>query len=363
MENIREHNFSAGAQLPAIKELCKTLKISRSTLLKALDILESCNFITRRHGLGVFVNNISSAPLAPSASLPAGENSKRISAIRTVGVLLPSTQSFKTSNFDNYGLEVFEGIERQLRQHDLGCLLRLIDIYDFKKDVESLRKQPIDGFIVAYNIPDEVINALMEFNVPIVCAGRECHIRGVGSVSIDILNGYIHLLRLLETENYKHIGFALNENFAYAEDFNSLRNLYNVMNAKLELVCYDRLSRLKHEISIKKLINKLITEDKLPEVFICDSDWTALRILHELTVHGIPVPEQVKIIGFIGMNIANQSSPGITSMEFEHGEIGTRSVDMLCRLSGRKSLTSSEKIPVNYVERETFKFLTNNQEE
>ena len=351
---IKQHNFSSGARLPAIKELCKTFKVSRSTLLKSLEMLESCNIITRRHGLGVFVSNISSLkPVSPS---PAIEIPKEIVNIRTVGVLMPDTQSFTSSNLDNYGLDIFGGIERQLRQRDLGCLLRLIDIYDFKNELKSLQQQPIDAFIVSHNIPDEIISELTKLNVPIVSAGRECHLRGVGSVSIDILNGYTRLLKLLEAEDYKHVGIAMTENFAYTEDFHSLKNLYAADNGKIELACYDRLSLLKHEISIKKMINKLITEDKLPEVFICDSDWTALRILQELIAHDISVPEQVKIIGFIGMNIAKQSSPGITSLEFNHEEIGTKSVDLLYKLSNKKLLANSEKIPVNYIERETFKF-------
>ncbi|MFS0672495.1 GntR family transcriptional regulator [Ornithinibacillus sp. 179-J 7C1 HS] len=55
-QDIETGIYKANQKLPSEFELSKTLGVSRATLREALRILEEDNVVTRRHGVGTFVN-------------------------------------------------------------------------------------------------------------------------------------------------------------------------------------------------------------------------------------------------------------------------------------------------------------------
>lgn len=55
-EEIDKGNFNPGERLPSEPELAKNFKVSRSTVREALRALEQENIITKKHGIGTFIN-------------------------------------------------------------------------------------------------------------------------------------------------------------------------------------------------------------------------------------------------------------------------------------------------------------------
>jgi GntR family transcriptional regulator len=55
-EKIKKEELQPGERLPSETEFSKQLGVSRSTLREALRILEEENIVTRKHGIGTFVN-------------------------------------------------------------------------------------------------------------------------------------------------------------------------------------------------------------------------------------------------------------------------------------------------------------------
>lgn len=55
-EKIRNGELEPGERLPSENDFAKQLRVSRTTLREALRILEEENIITRKHGVGTFVN-------------------------------------------------------------------------------------------------------------------------------------------------------------------------------------------------------------------------------------------------------------------------------------------------------------------
>ena len=55
-EDIEKGVIEYGSRLPSEFELSKQLGVSRATLREALMILDEENIITRKHGIGTFVN-------------------------------------------------------------------------------------------------------------------------------------------------------------------------------------------------------------------------------------------------------------------------------------------------------------------
>lgn len=55
-QDIKDGKLTRGQQLPSEKQFAQTLNVSRATLREALRILEEENIVTRKHGVGTFIN-------------------------------------------------------------------------------------------------------------------------------------------------------------------------------------------------------------------------------------------------------------------------------------------------------------------
>jgi GntR family transcriptional regulator len=55
-KEIEEGNLNPGEKLPSEPELARRYKVSRSTIREALRALEQENLITKKHGIGTFIN-------------------------------------------------------------------------------------------------------------------------------------------------------------------------------------------------------------------------------------------------------------------------------------------------------------------
>ncbi|MGG1368194.1 GntR family transcriptional regulator [Priestia megaterium] len=55
-EEIEKGNLTPGEKLPSETELAKNFKVSRSTVREALRVLEQENIVTKKHGIGTFIN-------------------------------------------------------------------------------------------------------------------------------------------------------------------------------------------------------------------------------------------------------------------------------------------------------------------
>lgn len=58
IDRIKDGTFAPNTQLPSIEGLCERYAVSKVTIKKALDTLETSGLITRRRGSGSFVKNI-----------------------------------------------------------------------------------------------------------------------------------------------------------------------------------------------------------------------------------------------------------------------------------------------------------------
>lgn len=69
----------------------------------------------------------------------------------------------------------------------------------------------------------------------------------------------------------------------------------------------------------------------LPDAVVCANDAMAIGVVHALSRHGIPVPEQVAVCGGDGIQIGRYMSPRIAGFGYQARTMGTTAFDMLWR--------------------------------
>lgn len=75
----------------------------------------------------------------------------------------------------------------------------------------------------------------------------------------------------------------------------------------------------------------LSEEDRLPDVFVCANDQTAIGVIEVLTEHGCRVPEDVAVTGFDADIICDAFSPMITTVEKNQHEVGQTAMRLLLK--------------------------------
>lgn len=281
-------------------------QVSEKNRLKLAKILEDINYIPNR---------------APEILL--GSKS------RSIGIIIPS---FKNHIF----LEVLAGIESVASEHRYQTI---ITNYDYDKAVEeekiiNLLSYNIDALILMEKQHTKrAIKYLKSAHIPVA------ELMDISSQSIDIQVGFdnemaaFDMTHALIKSGKKNIVYF--NSIASARDMSRFDGYSRAMiDAGLE-----PKQILPNMISSIDLGRSLFHEaiQKYPDIdgAFCTNDDLAVGVLLECQQFGIPVPEQIAIAGFHGLDIrlANQQKiASVITPRFEMGKVATEL--LLKKLSG-----------------------------
>lgn len=98
-----------------------------------------------------------------------------------------------------------------------------------------------------------------------------------------------------------------------------------------------------------------------PTAVFCASDMMAIGFISELNNHGISVPDDVSVVGFDGIDIAERFIPALTTIHQQREQIGAQAVKLLAEaMSGtdKNEMTHRIVLPVELVVRNSTKRLS-----
>ena len=71
--------------------------------------------------------------------------------------------------------------------------------------------------------------------------------------------------------------------------------------------------------------------DPRPDIVVCSSDWLAQGLLVEAMAAGVAVPDELAVIGFGNLALAEEMRPTLTTVDIDGARIGREAVDILRR--------------------------------
>lgn len=335
---INGEELEAGVKLPSQHKLCEIYKVSRMSIHNTFNELEKMGLIERKPGKGVFVKT-----RTPSREL------------KSAAVILPARQSLEPRACNNFGLELFWGIEEGLRENGAACQLRSIAKEERPRLASICGEMKVDGIILARTFFDAEVDEVVKLGVPVVMAGRVPDNPDCGGVGLNILDYYSGLLSILESEGCENVTILSRKSFFCGPDFMTLGASYTgKMNVEEIDYMRDEAFTPDDKQHIRAAVQNIIDEKRLPDALIGCSDWVIHWALEVLEKNGLSSPGDVKMIGCLGLQLP-QRKTSITTFNADGGDIGRRSVDVLRRMveSGLNRLI--ERAPLRFVERETYR--------
>ena len=261
---------------------------------------------------------------------------------RIIGVIVPHMTSYYFAEL----IEIIENFIIEEDYHVMVCNSR-DDFARESKYLKVLQQYSIDGILLVSNT--HRIHDYQDLKVPIVAIDHHLsdHIPSVTSNNIQ--GGILAASKLIESGCTEIIHFRGPSILPTVQDrttgFRSIMDKHRVAPNSFDLAFKDP--------DPQEILSCL---EKLPNVngIFCDSDVIALSVIQCLKQLGKNVPEDVQVIGFDNIELAQMITPRLTTISQNKEQIAQTAVSLLMKLIQKQPIEATHiEIDVNLIERET----------
>ncbi len=246
----------------------------------------------------------------------------------TVGVVIPDITNPLFPR-------MVRGIDDALEKVQYASLVAYTDGRDERlmDRFEVLRQRGVDGLIVATaRHTDRALAQLDESGVPVVQINRRSQNRSIPSVTADDRGGIqlaVEHLVELGHRRIAHVGASQTHSTGRLRMAGFRAGM---RRAGLEIPAgYVQLGRAITTAEGTRVCAELMAAHPEVTAVVAGNDLMALGCYDALRGAGLRCPEDVSVIGFNDMTFADRFNPPLTTIHFDHYEMGAAAVDVLMR--------------------------------
>lgn len=293
-----------------IHDIATELKLGVATVSRALNNHPSVKESTRKAVLQA-AKKMHYQPNKVARSLRLGKT-------RIVGVIIPSAEI-------NFFGSVVHGIEKVMNANGYNVLIyQSNELYDQeKKGIETFLRSQVDGVLAS--LAKETINLdhyalLKKRKVPLILFDRSNDQLGVPSVVVDDYQGGFNATRHLIEMGCRRIAHIGGQQ--HVTNFNQRLKGYidalNVYNIPVEedLIVYGKIT----VTSGRECMDRLLRYQ--PDGVFAVEDFTALGAMQSIKNAGIPIPDEIGIIGFANEAFGEYLTPSLSSINQQTVRMG-----------------------------------------
>ncbi|WP_404455232.1 LacI family transcriptional regulator [Virgibacillus necropolis] len=222
--------------------------------------------------------------------------------------------------------------------------------------VKFLKEKRVDGVIIlAHNISDELTLESAREGFPLVVLDRKLKNEFVVHVEVDNVDGGYAATEHLIKKGHKQIAYI---NGPYNSHDNELRFEGFSRALKDNGLTYQSKWRLSGDFTREggyRATKMLIAQNELPEAVFYANDEMAIGGIQAFRENGIKIPEDISVIGFDDIQLAEYITPPLTTMKQPKYEAGALSVHLIFQLLSGEKVNHSYKLSTELVERDSVK--------
>ncbi|TGB02425.1 LacI family DNA-binding transcriptional regulator [Halobacillus salinus] len=219
-----------------------------------------------------------------------------------------------------------------------------------------LREKRADGAIIlANNISTSIIEESARSDMPIVVLDRDVENPFAIHIEVDNKKGAYEVTEYLIQNGHETIGYISGppESHDNEERFKGFSDALKDNNLPFQ-------SRLKITGDFTReggyrATKLLIAQQKLPDALFYANDEMAIGGLQAFDEKGIRVPEDISIVGFDDIQLAEYVSPPLTTVRQPKYEAGALSVHMIFQMLAGEEVDRSFHLPTEMIVRQSVK--------
>lgn len=200
---------------------------------------------------------------------------------------------------------VMQAADEYIKKQNFTLILAAVTIGSFKKMSDDSSKKELQlpavlyspsvrGVIMMNLENEEIYHAIAALNLPVVVVNsysqdyRYAHFSELQTGRIDFLSAY-------PGQDQKQLGTLLTETNTASVSF----------------------------VSNQNTPSQLLENGTLPDYFLCEDDWTAIRLIHAAQSYGYSVPQDFSVIGCGNIPESAHIFPSLTTIQIPWKQMGT----------------------------------------
>ncbi|MEW9032089.1 MAG: LacI family DNA-binding transcriptional regulator [Planifilum fimeticola] len=333
--------------MPTIKDVARRANVSVATVSRILNNLPGYSQETKERVLKA----IEELGYYPNA-LARGLVSKKTNSI---GVLFPSVSSM-------FSAEILGGIEQVAHEQDSSVIV-CHTAYNGTRTMKYLgllREKQIDGVIfVSEVLKEEYYQALSEMDVPVVLISTKSERFPLPYVKVDDRSAAYSATSYLIEKGHRRIGMISGNRsdpiagIPRVEGYQAALQDHGIPACDRHIVYADGFGFDKGLQCLPLLLSRA---PEITAVFAA-SDEMAVAALYAANKLGIKVPDELSVMGYDNLRIAEMTVPSLTTVAQPLREMGETAARMLFGMMEEGEAVKSRIMPHRIVERESVKAL------
>ncbi|WP_144480738.1 LacI family DNA-binding transcriptional regulator [Cytobacillus oceanisediminis] len=331
-----------------IKDVAKQAKVSTATVSRVLNGLSGFSKETEEKVLRA-IKELGYQPNAIARGLVSNKSN-------TVGILFPEVSSQFSSN-------ILRGVEKAV--HDLGSSVIVCNTASqgkrTMKYLQLLAEKRVDGILfVSEKMTEEYYKQLESMKVPVVLVSTESYQYPLPFVKVDDKHAAFTATDYLVKMGHSKIGMIGGntqdpiagqtrvDGFKQAMAYNGLAIIEE------SIIHSPGFSFKDGYIHFPKLLEQ---SPDLTAIFAA-SDELALGAISSAHKAGIKIPDELSIIGYDNLPVAEMAIPPLTTVAQPLEQMGRVAAEMLFTMMAEGTIVESRIMPHSVVERDSVKRLS-----
>lgn len=320
-------------KLPTIKEIAKILKISVSTVSRALSNHPRIGIGTRER-VQKLAKEIGYEPNTQAIFFKQKKT-------YVIGVIVPYIR-------EDFFSEAISGIELAAMQNEYTILFG--QSYDNQeqeiKVVDAMKKQRVDGLIISLSKATNSyghLEALEKYDIPVVYFDRVPPFANAHKVFCNLYRGTVDMVGWLFNKGYRRIGFINGPDKLHTSKarLNGYIEGISKHKLKVDMQLVEKTDFSKQ--STYEAMGKLLTLKKLPTAIITFNDYVHMDAVQYAQKQHILVNKDIVFVSYANLPITNYTAhPPLVSIEQYPYSQGEKAMEILMEILKVKS---SDKPP------------------
>lgn len=336
--------------MSTIYDIAKIAGISAPTVSKVLNNYKDVSPITRKRVLEIanevgYIPNLTARSLKTNRSYLAGVVFSEDMGIGLEHQFFSVVLENFRQHIGKYGYDTIF-INNSLGTNKIGYL-------------DHCKYRNVDGVFIITTYPGDVdVNKLIESNIK--CVTTDLVLEDTPTVISENQEGSKMAVKYFYEHGHRRIGHigAQRHSIAGIERFDGYVSGLSEVGLAFNEMYYIESPEFHYDVTYDQVIEflKRFTRETVPTALYAASDVMAIATIRALESEGYKVPEDVSVIGFDDVEMAEYSRPALTTIRQKKDEIGITVAELLV-----KSIENNEvpkgiiRIPVELIVRDTVK--------
>lgn len=192
-----------------------------------------------------------------------------------------------------------------------------------------------DGVVIVFPDDDSVVNhlhrILSAMDRPLVVVSGNYYDENIHTIHINMKQGIMDVCQFLLDSGKKRISFVGGTNKDASSNIR-FAGFQNAIPEELQCGVYRSGFSMHWGYRAAQL---MVKKDPLPDAVICENDSLAAAIIKYMITHGISVPDDMWVIGFDNIPMAQMYNPSISSVGMPSRDIAiTAAITLVAEMNG-----------------------------